>query len=102
MKIIKRDGTEAQFNKTKIKQAVVKAMRNGSGIYLPDIARLIANDAERYFEKQDETPTIQKVEVYVYNRLIHYGQGLTAKAYEGYRAIQAFKIEASDTDEAIL
>lgn len=102
MKIIKRDGTEAQFNKTKIKQAVVKAMRNGSGIYLPDIARLIANDAERYFEKQDETPTIQKVEVYVYNRLIHYGQGLTAKAYEGYRAIQAFKKEASDTDEAIL
>lgn len=102
MKIIKRDGTEAQFNKTKIKQAVVKSMRNGSGIYLPDIARLIANDAERYFEKQDETPTIQKVEVYVYNRLIHYGQGLTAKAYEGYRAIQAFKKEASDTDEAIL
>ena len=77
-------------------------MRNGSGIYLPDIARLIANDAERYFEKQDEIPTIQKVEVYVYNRLIHYGQGLTAKAYEGYRAIQAFKKEASDTDEAIL
>ena len=102
MKIIKRDGREAQFNKTKIKQAVVKSMRNGSGIYLPDIARLIANDAERYFEKQDETPTIQKVEVYVYNRLIHYGQGLTAKAYEGYRAIQAFKKEASDTDEAIL
>lgn len=102
MKIIKRDGTETQFNKTKIKQAVVKAMRNGSGIYLPDIARLIANDAERYFEKQDETPTIQKVEVYVYNRLIHYGQSLTAKAYEGYRAIQAFKKEASDTDEAIL
>ena len=102
MKIIKRDGTEVQFNKTKIKQAVVKSMRNGSGIYLPDIARLIANDAERYFEKQDETPTIQKVEVYVYNRLIHYGQGLTAKAYEGYRAIQAFKKEASDTDEAIL
>ena len=102
MKIIKRDGTEAQFNKTKIKQAVVKSMRNGSGIYLPDIARLIANDAERYFEKQDEIPTIQKVEVYVYNRLIHYGQGLTAKAYEGYRAIQAFKKEASDTDEAIL
>lgn len=102
MKIIKRDGTETQFNKTKIKQAVVKAMRNGSGIYLPDIARLIANDAERYFEKQDEIPTIQKVEVYVYNRLIHYGQGLTAKAYEGYRAIQAFKKEASDTDEAIL
>lgn len=102
MEIIKRDGKKVQFNKTKIKQAVIKAMRNGSGIYLPDIARLIANDAERYFAKQEEVPTIQKVEAYVYNRLIHYGQGLTAKSYEGYRAIQAFKKEASDTDEAIL
>ena len=54
MKIIKRDGTETQFNKTKIKQAVVKAMRNGSGIYLPDIARLIANDAERYFADEKD------------------------------------------------
>ena len=102
MKIVKRDGTVVEFNKTKIKQAVEKAMKNGSGIYLPDIARLVATDAERYFAKSDEEPTIQKVENYVYSRLVHYGQDLTAKAYEGYRVIQAFKKEASDTDEAIL
>ena len=102
MKIVKRDGTVVEFNKTKIKQAIEKAMKNGSGIYLPDIARLVAVDAERYFSKQDEEPTIQKVEDYVYTRLVHYGQELTAKAYEGYRVIQAFKKEASDTDEAIL
>ena len=47
MNLIKRNGQTVPFNKTKIKQAIVKAMRNGSGIYLPDIARLIANDAEK-------------------------------------------------------
>lgn len=102
MNIIKRDGTPVEFNKTKIKKAIIAAMRNGSGIYLPDIARLIANDAEKYFSKQEETPTIQKVEAYVFQRLNHYGQSLTAKAYESYRAIQAFKKESNDTDEAIL
>lgn len=102
MEIIKRDGTTVPFNKTKIKQAVVAAMKNGSGIYLPDIARLIANDAERYFRNQDSTPTIKKVEEYVHRRLIHYGQDLTAKSYEEYRAIQAFKKTHNDTDDAIL
>ena len=52
MNLIKRNGQTVPFNKTKIKQAIVKAMRNGSGIYLPDIARLIANDAEKYFKRK--------------------------------------------------
>ena len=39
MEIIKRNGKKVEFNKTKIKKAVIAAMRNGSGIYLPDIAR---------------------------------------------------------------
>ena len=102
MKLIKRNGTEVQFNKTKIKRAVSLAMRNGSGIYLPDIARLIANDAEKYFEKKEETPTIHQVEKYVYTRLNHYGQMETARAYEEFRAIQAFKRESNTTDDSIL
>ena len=102
MNLIKRNGQTVPFNKTKIKQAIVKAMRNGSGIYLPDIARLIANDAEKYFEKKDETPTISQVEKYVYQRLIHYGQDLTARAYEEFRAVQAFKRETNTTDSSVL
>lgn len=102
LKIIKRDGTTVPFNKTKIRQAVIQAMRNGSGIYMPDIARLIANDAERFYKQREGIPTIYMVEKYVFERLTFYGQDLTAKAYEGYRAIQAFKKESSDTDEAIL
>ena len=49
MKVIKRDGSKVPFDKKKIREAVTKAMKNGSGIYLPDIARLIANDAEKFF-----------------------------------------------------
>ena len=100
--IIKRNGTAAPFNKTKIKKAVTAAMKNGSGIYLPDISRLIANDAEKFFNKQETTPTIYQVETYVYKRLIHYGQDATAKAYEGFRAVQAFKRETNTTDDSVL
>ena len=102
MDIIKRDGSIVEFDKMKIREAITKAMRNGSGIYLPDIAKLIANDAEKYFKSSNETATISKVETYVYDRLVHYGQGVTAKAYEGYRAVQAFKRNENTTDESIL
>lgn len=102
MEVIKRDGSTVEFNKQKIRDAVLKAMKNGSGIYLPDIARLIANDAEKEFNKDNETPTIYKIESYVYDRLLHYGQSVTAKAYEGYRAVQEFKRNTNTTDESIL
>ena len=36
--IIKRDGSSAAFDKFKIKAAILKAMKYGSGIYREDIA----------------------------------------------------------------
>lgn len=102
LEIIKRDGTKVPFNKTKIKKAIVLAMRNGSGIYLPDIARLVANDAEKYFSKLEETPTIAQVESYVFRRLVHFGQDTTARCYEEYRAVQAFKRKNNTIDKSVL
>lgn len=102
MKVIKRDGSIVEFDKGKIREAISKAMKNGSGIYLADIAKLIANDAEKHFSKQGDTPTIHKIESYVYDRLVHYGQIVTAKSYEGYRAVQEFKRNTNTTDESIL
>lgn len=102
MDIIKRDGRKVIFDRNKIEDAIIKAMKNGSGIYLPDIARLIADDAVEKFSKEDEIPTIYKIESYVYDRLVHYGQSITAKAYEGYRAVQEFKRNTNTTDESIL
>lgn len=102
MKVVKRDGSIVDFDKSKIREAVTKAMKNGSGIYLGDIAKLIANDAKKYFSNESETPTIHKIESYVYDRLVHYGQSVTAKSYEGYRAVQEFKRNTNTTDESIL
>ena len=100
MMIVKRDGSIVPFNKTKIKKAIISAMRDG-GVYLPDIARIIANDAENYFIQSDATPTISQVEKYVFSRLIHYGQDKTAKAYESYRAIAEFRRLNNTTDDNI-
>lgn len=102
MEVIKRDGSKVPFDKTKIQIAIEKAMKNGSGIYINDISRLIANDAETEFNKEKNIPTIHQIEDFVYDRLIHYGQKDTAKAYEGYRAIQSFKKQINTTDESIL
>ena len=100
LQIIRRDGTQVPFNKTKIRKAIVNAMKDG-GVYLPDIARIIANDAENYFLKMDTIPTVAQVERYVFTRLIHYGQGKTAKAYESYRAIAEFRRQNNTTDNDI-
>ena len=102
MEVIKRDGSIVEFDKSKIKDAVEKAMKYGSGIYLPDIAKLIASDAEKHFRQLEETATIYMIESYVYERLVHYGQSITAKAYEGYRAVQSFKRNINTTDDSVI
>ena len=51
MFFVKENGTIVVFDKNKIKKAIVSAMKDG-GIYLPDIARLISIDTEKYFLKE--------------------------------------------------
>ncbi|MGL5766112.1 MAG: anaerobic ribonucleoside-triphosphate reductase [Sarcina sp.] len=102
MDVIKRDGSVVIFDEQKIREAVLKAMRNGSGIYMPDIAKLISMDAKNHFNKEDNMPTISKIERFVYDRLVHYGQVETARAYESYRAVHEFKRNHNTTDESIL
>jgi len=100
-KVIKRDCTEVDFNKEKISNAILKAMKNGSGIVKPKIAEDIAN--EIYEESKDkEEISISEIESIVYDKLISKKQRLTAKAYEGYRSIREFQRENENTtDEQI-
>ena len=44
VKVLKRDCTEVDFDKNKISTAILKAMKNGSGIVKPKIAEYIANE----------------------------------------------------------
>ena len=102
MKVIKRDDSIVEFDKSKIKEAILKAMKNGSGIYLEYVAEEIANEAETNFKELAINTTIYKIEEFVHNSLIKKGQSFTAKAYEGYRAIHEFKRNTNTTDESIL
>ncbi|OOB78059.1 MAG: anaerobic ribonucleoside-triphosphate reductase [Epulopiscium sp. Nuni2H_MBin001] len=102
MQIIKRDGTAALFDEHKIFNAILKAMKYGSGIVDEAIARQIAQEIKSIFITIDVAPTIFQIETYVYLKLIENDHQLTAKAYEGYRAIQAFKRETNTTDKSIL
>ena len=102
LNIIKRDGSKAEFDKLKIENAILKAMKYGSGVLEEDIAKNIADEIEKIYLQDSPSPTVSKVEELVYKELIDHKQELTAKAYEGYRAVQSFKREVNTTDDSIL
>lgn len=103
IKVIKRDCSEIQFDKNKISKAILKAMKNGSGIIKPKIADDIATEIEQYcIDNQLDNIDISDIESMVYDKLISKKQRLTAKAYEGYRRIREFQREnVNTTDEEI-
>lgn len=99
LKVIRRDCTEADFDESKISNAIIKAMKNGSGIVNRRIAFTIAS--EIYEEnKNKEEISVTEIESIVYDKLITQNQRLTAKAYEGYRSIREFQRENSNTIDA--
>lgn len=101
MKVIKRDCSEVNFDKSKISTAILKAMENGSGIVKPKIAEDIANEIEEECKIKDEV-SVYDIESIVFDKLITKKQRLTAKAYEGYRSIRKFQRDNNNTtDEQI-
>ncbi|MEG0325407.1 MAG: anaerobic ribonucleoside-triphosphate reductase [Cellulosilyticaceae bacterium] len=102
MQVLKRDGNAVKFDETKIYNAIMKAMKYGSGIVDDSMARKISNEIKATFSTLNTIPTIFQIETYVYLKLIENGHELTAKSYEGYRAIQGFKRETNTTDDSIL
>ena len=98
MKVIKRDCSEVDFDKSKISAAILKAMKNGSGIVKPKIAEDIANEIENECKDKNEV-SVSDVESMVFDKLITKKQRLTAKAYEGYRSIREFQRENENTTD---
>lgn len=95
-KVIKRDCSEVNFDKSKISTAILKAMKNGSGIVKPKIAEDIADEIEEECKDKEEV-SISDIESMVYDKLITKKQRLTAKASEGYRSIREFQRENENT-----
>ena len=100
-KVIKRNGEVVEFDRKKIESAILKAMKHGSGILKEDIAEKISKEIEAE-SKSKKKLTIHQIETIVYSKLINYNQELTAKAYEGYRAVQSFKRKINTTDDSII
>nr|DAH62516.1 MAG TPA: anaerobic ribonucleoside triphosphate reductase [Caudoviricetes sp.] len=99
MKVIKRDCSEVDFDKSKISTAILKAMKNGSGIVKPKIAEDIADEIEEECKNKEDV-SISDIESMVYDKLITKKQRLTAKAYEGYRSIREFQRENENTTDS--
>ncbi|MBS5433085.1 MAG: anaerobic ribonucleoside-triphosphate reductase [Firmicutes bacterium] len=101
MVIVKRDGSEAEFDKRKIYEAIMKAMTLGSGIIKPKVAHQIANEIETQAQRCEDVD-VYKVESSVFQKLIDKGEILTAKAYEGYRRVREFQRDTrNSTDDTI-
>ena len=101
MLIIKRDESVTEFNKGKIKDAILKAMKYGSGIVKPEVANEIANTVETIYKDGPKIPKVTDVETIVFYELTEKGEVETAKAYEGYRAVQEFKRITNTIDDSV-
>lgn len=102
MEVVKRCGEIVPFESEKIYKAILKAMKYGSGIVKNEIAKQIAEEAVVVFEFDEIPPTVEQIEDFVYFSLLDNDEELTAKSYEGYRAVQAYKREVNTTDDSIL
>ena len=103
IKVVKRNGDVANFDSLKIETAILKAMKYGSGVVREDIAKEITQEiAEECMLNKDNRATVIQIEKKVYDKLVEKGARETARAYEGYRAVQAFKRQTNTTDESIL
>lgn len=100
MVVIKRDCEAVPFDKNKISVAILKAMKNGSGIVEPEIAESIAEEIEKEVQPLGVV-SISEIEYMVYDKLIDKGHRLTARAYEGYRSIREFQREESELDDIV-
>lgn len=102
MKIIKRDCSEVDFEKSKIYDAILNAMKFGSGIVKPNVAQEIADEIEAETQNIDDLD-VHKVESMVFEKLCAKGEVLTAKSYEGYRSVREFQREVKNsTDDTVI
>lgn len=100
--VVKRDGTRVPFDRAKIRIAIEKAMHSSSGVYEEGLAERIAEEIEDFASSLNKELTIYGIEDQVYYKLIQYGNPATARAYEGYKAVQAYKRKVNTIDHDIV
>ena len=79
--VIKRDGREVEFDKTKIENAILKAMKE-VGTFNCGLARQIADNIENI---EQNSMTVEDIQDIVENELMNSNYKKVAKAYVRYR-----------------
>ena len=102
LQVIKRDGQKAPFDREKIILAIEKAMHSSTGIYEEGQAEKIASEIETFAERMGRDITIYAIEDQVYYKLLENDNPATARAYENYKAVQAFKRRENTTDGDVI
>ncbi len=102
LQVIKRDGQKVPFDKEKIVIAIEKAMHSSTGIYEAGQAEKIASEIETFAKRLDRDLTIYAIEDQVYYKLLENDNPATARAYENYKAVQAFKRKENTTDMDVI
>ena len=104
MKIIKRNGSEAEFDIEKIVTAVSKANAavEEAARMTPLQVRRIAESVVLSCEKLGRSPSVEEVQDLVERQIMAHGAFEVAKAYITYRYTRALVRQSNTTDDKIL
>lgn len=98
----KRDGRIVEFDRNKIRVAILKAMKFGSGVIKENIADNITDKLNEEFQEAESPINISEIEQKIFEELIARKQKLTAKAYEGYRAVRENQRKQGTIDDKVI
>ena len=104
MKIIKRNGTEVEFDITKIQNAITKAnaeVIDGKQLLEDDII-YISQQIEKTCQKMHRALGVEEIQDLVEEKIMHMGAAEVARRYIKYRYEHELIRKANTTDESIL
>lgn len=104
MKIIKRNGQEAQFDKSKIRSAISKANEevSGSDKLNKDSIDTIANSIEKYATSCGRSLNVEEIQDMVEDHIMDLGKHNLARRYITYRYRRSIARKSNTTDDQIL
>ena len=101
MQVIKRDGSERDYNIDKIKQAIVKANKETDEISDDDLSKIV-NYVLSECGKYKRAINVEEIQEIVENSLMKYNKFETAKQYIKYRYQKELNRKQNTTDSQIL
>lgn len=101
VKVTKRNGDIVDFDKRKIKSAILKAFISVDGD-INEYANTIANRIADYIESLNKDMTVEEIQDVVVNELMNYNNKEVSIAYIEYRYKRSLVREFNTTDKTIL